>query len=87
MIALVVYYIAFSFSANSLQAARKEFPICYIDNNPYVIVYQSSGTYYMNKAEIDSAQITIDTRIHRIIDSDDTTYSNTKFEDVIILRD
>lgn len=87
MMAVVVYFIVFSFSANSIQAARKEFPVCYIDKNLYVIVYQSSDTYYMNQAEIDCDHLTIDTRSHRIITSDDTIYTNIKFEDVTILRD
>ena len=87
LIPFIIYFILMSFLTNSIQNRKKEFPICYIDEKPYTIVYQSLGTYYLDRAEIEDYHISIDTRSHRIVSSNDVAYKNEVFQDVIILRD
>lgn len=84
---LITYYVVNSLFTTSIQSSRKVFPVCYVDETPYIIVYQSSNTYYLNQSEISDGQITIDVRSHRVINSDDVTFISTEFEKVTILRD
>ena len=60
--------------------------IVYVEDEPYVMVYQKGSQFYLEGAFIDGDQLTIDTSNRRCLETDDIQAKAMRFNQVIILK-
>jgi len=60
--------------------------IVYIEEEPYVMVYQKGSQFYLEGAIIDGDHLTIDTSNRRCVETDDIQAKVMRFNQVIVLK-
>lgn len=60
--------------------------IVYIEDEPYVMVYQKGSQFYLEGAIIDGDQLTIDTSNRRCLETDDIQAKVIRFNQVVVLK-
>ena len=84
---LFFFLVIFLFVTSSTQKDRTSFPLYVDDKAAYIVIYQNSSLFYMDKVEqFDNNSITINTSEHRIISSSDISYEVVTFDSVRIIE-
>lgn len=84
IVCLFYAFAIFSDASEATTVSKRIFSVVDIDGQEYVITYSCDTTYYLNEAEIDSDQnsINIYTKKQRVVASDDMVYDIVEFKSV-----
>lgn len=84
IVCLFYAFAIFSDASEATTVSKRIYSVVDIDGQEYVITYSCDTTYYLNKAEIDSDQnsINIYTKKQRVVASNDMMYDIVEFNSV-----